>query len=150
MITKGKIKYSNSVVDLFSSFAQIAEMIVDMNVSPIKHMNNFLNVRALNTFTWLILTRWQLVCETVDLFATQLIRFIFEELENEVDLKAHEQQWIELQAMVDQTERDVELASIDVTVTQKLKTYKFMPCITERVSVTGLKLCLILLTHCLC
>jgi hypothetical protein len=119
MITKGKIKYSNSVVDLFSSFAQIAEMIVDMNVSPIKHMNNFLN----------------LVCETVDLFATQLIRFMFEELENEVDLKAHEQQWIELQAMVDQTERDVELASIDVTVTQKLKTYKFMPCITQRLCV---------------
>jgi hypothetical protein len=62
---------------------------------------------------------------------------MFEELENEVDLKAHEQQWIELQAMVDQTERDVELASIDVTVTQKLKTYKFMPCITQRVSVTA-------------
>lgn len=61
---------------------------------------------------------------------------MFEELENEVDLKAHEQQWIELQAMVDQTERDVELASIDVTITQKLKTYKFMPCITQRVNAT--------------
>jgi len=76
----------------------------------------------------------QLVCETVDLFATQLIRFMFEELENEVDLKTHEQQWIELQAMVDQTERDVELASIDLTVVQKLKTYKFMPCITKKVN----------------
>lgn len=136
MITKGKIKYSNSVVDLFSSFAQIAEMIVNMNVSPVKHMNNFLNVSSTTVISCCIDTLWQLVCETVDLFATQLIRFMFEELENEVDLKAHEQQWIELQAMVDQTERDVELASIDVTVTQKLKTYKFMPCITERVSDT--------------
>ncbi len=139
MITKGKIKYSNSVVDLFSSFAQIAEMIVDMNVSPVKHMNNFLNVRYTSIFNDLhgdhLLTRWQLVCETVDLFATQLIRFMFEELENEVDLKAHEQQWIELQAMVDHTERDVELASIDLTVTQKLKTYKFMPCITKKVNI---------------
>jgi hypothetical protein len=70
------------------------------------------------------------------MFATQLIRFMFEELEAEVDLKQHEQQWIELQVMVDQTERDVELANIDLTVTQKLRTYKFLPCITKKVSLT--------------